>query len=171
MLKFLHTSITFPLCHIFNQSIQEGIFPKQMKSVEVIPLYKREEMDYLVTYRPISLLITISKLLEKIIHIRLYSFLDNNGLIYMSQYGFRHRHSCEQAILELVGYILQAKNKGEYTASIFLDLSKTFDTLEHDILLSKLKRYGVRGAPLNWFKNYLSRHSLVAKVTKGSNQE
>ena len=164
MFKSLRTSITFPLCHIFNQSIQEGLFPGLMKSAEVIPVYKGKEMDYMVNYRPISLLITVSKLLEKVIYTRLYSFLDNNGIIFSSQYGF------EQAILELVGYILQAKNKGEHTGSVFLDLSKAFDTLEHDILLSKLERYGVRGTPLDWFKNYFAGQCLVAKVTTGTNQ-
>ena len=124
----------------------------------------------MVNYRPISLLITISKFLEKVIYIRLYSFLDNNGTMFLSQYGFRHRHSCEQVILELVSYILQAKNKSKHTASVFLDLSKAFDTLEHDIPLSKLERYRVRGTPPDWFKNYLTGHSLVAKVTTGINQ-
>ena len=127
-------------------------------------------MDFMVNYRPISLLITLSKLLEKVIYTRLYSFLEHNGMLFASQYGFRSKHSCKQPILEFVGHILQAKNRGEHTASVFLDLSKAFDTLDHSILLSKLKRYGVKGTPLEWFKDYLKDRSLIAKVTTGTNQ-
>ena len=95
MLKALHTSITFPLCHIFNQSLQEGIFPERMKWAEVIPLYKGKCMDVMVNYRPISLLILLSKILEKIMYKHLYSFLDTKGIPYASQYGFRSKCSCE----------------------------------------------------------------------------
>ena len=110
MLKALRTSITFPLCHIFNQSLQEGKFPERMKWMEVIPLYKGKSMDVMVNYQPISLLITVSKILEKIMYKHLYSFFDTKGILYASQYGFRSKHPCEQAIAKLVGYILQSKN-------------------------------------------------------------
>ena len=110
MLKALCMSITFPLCHIFNQSLQEGIFPERMKWAEVIPLYKGKCMDVMVNYRPISLLITLSKILEKIMYKPLYLFLDTKGILYASQYGFHTKRSCEQAIAELLGYILQSKN-------------------------------------------------------------
>ena len=100
MLKSLRGSIMFPLCHIFNQSIYQGSFPDLMKRTEVILLYKGKEMDYMINYRPISLLITLSKLLEKVIYKRLYSFLELNKTLFSSKYGFRSRHSCKQAILE-----------------------------------------------------------------------
>ena len=164
MLKALHMSITFPLCHIFNQSLQEGIFPERMKWVEVIPLYKGKCMDVMVNYRPISLLITLSKILEKIMYKHLYSILDTKGILYASQYAFCSKHSCEQAIAELLGYILLSKNRNEHSASVFLDLSKTFDILDHQILLSKLSRYGIRGAALEWFGSYLQNRSLFAKI-------
>ena len=143
MLKLLRTSITFPLCHIFNTSMIEGSFPNRMKIAEIIPLYKGKEMDMMVNYRPISLLITLSKLLEKIMYRRLYSYLESNSILYNSQYGFCSQRSCEQAITELVGYILQSKNQNEHCAGIFLDLLKAFDTLDHSILLQKLQRYGI----------------------------
>ena len=145
MLKALRTSIVFPLIHIFNQSILEGKFPTRMKLAEVIPLYKGKSMDQMVNYRPISLLITLSKLLEKIIYQRIYKYLEDKSILYPSQYGFHNKRSCEQAICELTGYVLQSKNRSEHSASVYLDLSKAFNTLDHSILLQKLDRYGICG--------------------------
>ena len=135
MLKALRSAIMFPLCHIFNHSIKEGSFPECMKWAEVIPLYKGKSMDEMVNYRPISLLLTLLKILEKVIYIRLYFYLENKGILYGSQYGFQSKHSCEQAIMELMGYVLQSKNRNEYSASVYLDLSKAFNTLHYEILL------------------------------------
>ena len=170
MLKAIRESITYPLCHIFNTSFSEGKFPSLMKRAEVIPLYKGKDMDVMVNYRPISLLITMSKILEKLMYTRLYSYLESNRLLYPSQYGFRTKRSCEQAIIELTGYALQSKNHKEHCAGIFLDLSKAFDTLDHNILMKKLYRYGIRGAVNSWFHDYLSGRSLVAKITTAPNK-
>ena len=127
-------------------------------------------MDQTINYRPISLLITMSKILEKRIYIRLYSYLEKYNLLYDSQYGFQSKRSCKQAIAELTGYVLQSKNHREKSAALFLDLSKAFDTLDHNILLMKLERYGIRGIANTWFKSYLENRSLVAKVSTSSNQ-
>ena len=111
ILESLNEAISLLLCRIFNQSIMEGRFPELMKLAEVVPLYKSKEMDIVINYRPISLLITISKVLEKIIYKRVYSFLEWNNILYNSQYGFRTNHNCEQAILELVSRLLHAKEE------------------------------------------------------------
>ena len=90
---------------IFNQSMSTGTFPDLMKLAEVILLYKEKEKDMAVNYRPISLLVTISKVLENIMHHWVYNYLDKNDILYDSQYGFRNRRSCEQAITEFIGQI------------------------------------------------------------------
>ena len=108
-------------------------------------------------------MLTLSKLLEKIIHKRIYNFLETNGLIYNSQYGFRSKHSCENAVSELLSVILKGKEINKSTVAVFLDLSKAFDTLSHGILLTILDRYRIRGIANDWFKSYLSNRSLRCK--------
>ena len=103
LLKQLCPSISFPLWVIFNQSLAKGKFPSGMKIVEVIPLHKGKSFNKAVKYRPVSLLLTISKVLKKAVYVRVYRFLEKNKILYDSQYGFCNSRSCEQAISELIG--------------------------------------------------------------------
>ena len=166
LLKSLGNSISLSLTIIFNQSISEGIFPDQMKIAEIIPLFKGKGSDQPVNYRPISLLLTMSKLLEKIIYKCTIRYIDKYKILYDSQYGFHLKRSCEQAILELIGNILDSKND----KTSFLDLSKAFDTLGHDVLLKKLDIYGIQGTFNDWFRNYLHNRSLVCKLNTVENK-
>ena len=109
LLKQLHPVIIVPLTEIINRSMCEGCFPDSMKLADTIPLYKAKERDNTSNYRPISLLLTLSKILEKIVHKRTVSFLDRNNIIYNSQYGFREKHSTTDAVMELTTEILKAK--------------------------------------------------------------
>ena len=97
---------------IFNQSLSTGEFPNLMKLAEVVPLYKGKEFDLVINKRPISLLITISKVLEKIIYKQVYKFLEKNMISYESQYGFRNKRSCDQAITEFIGKALHIHKNG-----------------------------------------------------------
>ena len=165
LLKQLKTSICIPLTIIFNKSLESGQFPHEMKKADVIPLYKAKERHYVTNYRPISLLLTISKVLEKVVYQRTYSFLNGTNQFYQSQYGFRSGHSCESAMCELIGNIAKNQEEGLHTIGVFIDLSKAFDTLDHKILLQKLYRYGIRGTCLNWFTSYLEQRQMRAKCT------
>ena len=168
LIKELKNEIISPLLTIFNNSLQTDLFPESMKHSEVVPLYKSGMRNLTTNYRPISCLLTISKLLEKIIYTRTYNFL-NESVIYQSQYSFRKNHSCENAITELIGSIIKGWERNESTIAIFLDLSKAFHTLEHMVLFQKLEKYGIRGNALCWSKSYLNNRSLSVKCrTKDS---
>ena len=168
ILKHIKECISPTMVKLFNLSMLEGKFPDMMKLAEVVPLYKSKEMYLLNNYRPISLLITISKLLEKIMYARTYSFLQTTGQLYESQYGFRKGHCCEYAISKLISVILKNKEANRYTISLFLDLSKAFDSLKHNTLLKKMELYGVRGVALNWYSSYLNSRELRAKCMTSS---
>ena len=160
LLKEVCDTILDPLTIIFNESLTIGVFPEIMKLAEIVPLFKKGNPHHVDNYRPISLLITISKILEKLLYTRVYNFLDSTTQIYASQYGFRKCHSCEHAVQELVGNILKGKERHEHSIGIFLDLLKAFDMLEHDMLLKKLEIYGIRGTAFDWFKSYLSNRKM-----------
>ena len=168
LLKKLSPSIIHPLCILFNKSMEEGKFPETMKHADVVPLYKSGDQYECTNYRPISLLLTMSKLLEKVMYKRTYNFLETTGQLYCSQYGFRTGHSCEHAVSELLAEIIKSKEEGLYTAAMFLDLSKAFDTLEHEVVLRKLEKYGVRGIANNWYRDYLSNRKMRVKCTIAS---
>ena len=106
-------------------------------------------------YRPVSLLPAFSKKLERLVYNRLYSFIKKHHILSISQYGFQKYLSTELAILELQDRIADILHKKELCAGVFMDLSKAFDTLDHNIMLTKLRHYGIRGIALEWFRNYL----------------
>ena len=103
---------------------------------------------------PISLLSSLSKVFKNIVFDQSYEYLISNGLLFESQYGFRKQHSTELAALELTDRIRREIDQNKIPFSVFLDLSKAFDTLNHDILLSKLAYYGIKSTALQWFKSY-----------------
>ena len=144
------------LFHIFDLSLKQGIFPSDMKIAKVTPIFKSGEKDDPGNYRPISVLPCFSKILEKIMYNRLYEYFTNNDILYKKQFGFQRKHSTEHALLELIDKISDSFEKDEFTIGVFIDLSKAFDTVDHNILTAKLERYGVTDKNLDWFKNYLT---------------
>ena len=163
LLKEIIVQIAEPLSMIFNQSLQNGEFPNDMKLADVVPLYKGKEHYLESNYRPISLLTTISKILEKVVYKRVYKFLTESSQLYDNQYGFRSNHSCEHAISQTVGNLLKNLENKKNSVCVLLDLSKAFDTIEHSIMLEKLDLYGIRGTALSWFRSYLSDRHLRVK--------
>ena len=164
LIKEITNEISEPLSHIINTSLTTGIVPNDMKIAKVIPIYKSKEKNLMKNYRPISLLPSISKILEKVMYKRLYSFV--NEYLFVSQYGFRSKHSTIHAVTEFYTDVIRSFEDKKVTLATFLDLSKAFDTIDHKILLKKLEFYGIHGIALNWFKSYLSNRSQYVQFSE-----
>jgi len=156
LLKKCCHQIYIPLSHIFNLSFNTGKFPTKMKTAKVIPIHKGGDTASPDNYRPISLLSSFSKILEKIFSIRITDFLEHNNIISESQFGFRKGHSTAHPMVLLDNYVSEALNKKHHTIAVFCDLRKAFDTVNHGILLRKLRRCGITGLALSWLKSYLT---------------
>ena len=144
------------LKHIFSLSIKKGKFPDPLKIAKILPTFKKGSPDQMGNYRPISILPAFSKILERIIYNRLYTHLMNNKILYEKQFGFQKGLSTNHAILGLVNKLLKTFDEGKFSLGVFIDLSKAFDTVDHDILLSKLKHYKIDGPILNLLRDYLN---------------
>ena len=126
-----------------------------MKVAKVVPLFKAGEKDIFTNYRPVSLLPQFSKVLEKLFNKRLDEFIDKFEILCESQYGFRSNRSTSHAILELMENVTNALDRKQSVIGIFIDLKKAFDTINHNLLLSKLEYYGIRGLSNKWLHSYL----------------
>ena len=155
LVKSVINEIKVPLTYIYNLSFTSGIFPEKLKISRVTPIHKTGKKTLFKNYRPISILPVFSKILEKLVNDRLQLFLQTNSIINNSQHGFQKFKSTTSALLSLSDYILSAFDQKKYVIAIFLDFSKAFDTVDHDILLLKLEHSGIRGICLDWFKSYL----------------
>ena len=144
------------LSHIFNRSLLTGIVPSQLKIAKANPTFKSGDNQVFSNYRPISILPSISKILEKIMYNRLFDFVTKNEIFSPHQYGFRPNRSTYMAINDLYCKIIDDLDNKHHSLGTFLDLSKAFDTPNHDILLHKLNIYGIRGLANSWITIYLS---------------
>ena len=115
-------------------------------------------------YRPISSLTAISKLFERVVFSQLYEYFHKNNLFYDSQYGFLKNHSTEYAAMELTDKVLKDIDEKNISFAIFMDLSKAFDTLDHNILIKKLAHYGINGTPLEWPTSYIIGRSQYVEI-------
>ena len=156
LLRKVQVTLVKPLTFLINQTLTTGIFSRELKISRVKPLFKKGDPVLFSNYRPISLLSSISKIYEYVIFHQLLNYMDTNKLFYSDQYGFRLRHSTELAVVRFVTDLIKDMDNYKNPTTVLIDLSKAFDTLNHDILLYKLRYYGVSGVELRLLSNYLS---------------
>ena len=149
-----------PITYMVNESLRSGICPSELKIAKVVPVFKSGDPSLLTNYRPISVLPFLSKVFEKIVYNCLFDFICDNNILYDYQFGFRLKHSTQQAIITPFDNITKSLDNGNIAISIFIDLKKAFDTVNHRILLRKLYAYGIRGPILKWIESYLTGRTL-----------
>ena len=157
-------SLSVILTKMINDCFTHGYFPACLKVAKVIAIFKDGPEDDRGNWRPISITCCTSKLIEKLVKKRLIPFLKRNNIISKYQFGYRSNHSTTHAILNISDNILQNFDKKKNTVSIFLDLSKGFDCVDHKILLKKLHHYGIRGVAHDFFKSYLTNRQQYTLV-------
>ena len=145
----------------FNKFIELGIFPGISKIGQITPIFKKGDPQLMQNYRPISTLPCLGKIFEKVIYTRLYKFCISKKIIYENQFGFRSHHSTTHAVNYSIDKIIHNIENKNHVLGIFIDLSKAFDTINHDKLIHKLENYGIRGLPLQLLKSYMNNRKQL----------
>ena len=166
IIKSILPIIVPSITHIVNVSLSTGIMPDTGKIAQVTPLLKGDGGDQcdFDNYRGISILPIISKCIEHCVHIQTNDYFESNNLLSDNQFGFRKNYSTTFLAQDMFDNIFDNKSKGNTPAIIFLDIKKAFDTVDHDILIEKLKFYGIDGTVILWCKNYLVGRKQCTKL-------
>ena len=170
VLKVFSKTISVPLANLINLSFECGIFPVSLKVANVTPIHKKGGSLDCNNYCPVSFTFNLSKLVEKLVHNRLCSFLEKHKLLYKHQYGFLKKHSTNHGLIYINEKIRSTLDQNIFACRVFIDPQKAFDTVNHDILLHKLGHYGIRGLPNNWFQSFLSRRSHYTSIKNKSSK-
>jgi len=164
LLKKVRDLLSSPIAFLINKSFASGYFPDELKKACVTPIFKAGDTSITNNYRPISVLPLLAKIIEKCMHNRLTTFFEQCSILSESQYGFKKGVSCSDAIVSLTEFIYKSLNEKKFVITLFMDLKKAYDTVNHDILLKKLEAYGIRGEILKWFESYLSDRKQRVKI-------
>jgi exonuclease III len=165
-IKYVAQFISNILCYVINLCLEQGVFPSKLKATVVKPIHKKGNKTDIQNYRPVALIPIFAKIIEKIIHKRIYNFFESKDLFNAVQKGFRKGESTESAVYEFLEIVYNRMDKRLPVHALYLDMTKAFDYVNHSILLRKLESYGVRGMPLVLLKSYLSGRMQVTYITK-----
>ena len=152
------------LTHIVNLSLLTGVVPDEWKKARVVPLFKSGGQEIMDNYRPISIHPVVSKIAEKAVNVQLQLYLKQNDLLSPFQSGFRQYHSTLTAVTFFCDTTRGGIDIGKQTEAVFIDFRKAFDSVPHDALIAKLKRFVIRGNSLDWFSNYLYNRTQAVSI-------
>lgn len=164
IIKNISLFIADVLCYIFNLSVRKGVFPDSLKTSVVIPLHKKGDTLDMNNYRPISLLSVFSKVFERGMKNRIMSFLTRTEFFSNLQFGFRSGKSTEDALLKFCSEIYKSINESNIPAALFIDITKAFDMVDHELLIAKLFKAGFRGFVFDWFRSYLTNRNQRTRI-------
>ena len=156
--------ITPILCHLINLFVQQGYFPDDLKLGCITPIFKNGDKERVSNYRPICSLSPLSKIIEKVVSNRMVNFIEDHNILSNTQFGFRKNMGTETALIHYIDKLQNALNDGKYSISIFMDLSKAFDVIDHEILKIKLEHYGFRGNFLEFLMSYVKDRKYFVHV-------
>jgi len=156
--------ITPVICHLINLFVQQGYFPEKLKKGCITPIFKAGDRKKVNNYRPVCSLSPLSKIIEKVINNRMVDFLNDNNILSATQFGFRKNMGTEAALLNYIDHIQNELNLTNHTISIFLDLSKAFDVIDHKILKTKLYHYGFRGKFLEFILSFIKDRKYFVHI-------
>ena len=169
VLKELATELAPVLASFFQQSVEKGIIPDDWKKANICPLYKKNDRSVTSNYRPVSLTCILCKTLEHIMYSNIMRHLEQNNILHANQHAFRKRHSCETQLVNVIEDWANSIDKKQQVDIFILDFEKAFDTVPHELLKSKLHKYGINKKTLNWINSFLSRRSLSMAVHRHQN--
>jgi hypothetical protein len=166
ILKACKTFISVPLSYLCNRALFEGIFPERLKYATIVPVYKKGDKNIVTNYRPISILTSLNKIFEKVMYSRLLKHLSDN-ILSNHQFGFRVNQGTENAIFKLISGILNSLNKKILVGGIFCYLEKAFDCISHEILVNKLRYYGIKDRQYNLYTSYVQDRLQRTTICNG----
>ena len=170
VLKEVKSTISNALAIIFNSCIKYGYFPEELKIGCITPVFKKGDKTNISSYRPVCSLSLFSKIFERIIYDRMVNFIDKNNIFSKYQFGFRKNMNTETALINFVDFVYKGLTAKENVGAIFMDLSRAFDVMDHDILQLKLNHYGFRGNFLSLLMSFIRERKYFVNIN-GMNSE
>ena len=163
-LKLAKKELLTQITYFINQCFENGIYPENLKHSKVTPIFKKGDKNLVENYRPISIIPILGKILELAYKIRLMDYFESKHLINPYQFGYRKGKSTVEALTNIIISVTDELEKGNMSSTSFIDLSKAFDCVSHDILLLKLETYGIRGLALSFIESYISDRYQCVQV-------
>lgn len=159
------------IADVINESFSSGIFPDALKTSIIKPIQKIAGSVHIADYRPINMLCCVERLMELLAYNQFNAFIKSNNILNDNQSGFRAQHSCETAINDVLYEWREAQDQSKIIIAVFLDFQRAFETIDQNLLVKKLAKYGVVNNSLDWFNSYLSNRKQIVKIGETKSQE